>query len=460
MAKFTFNEIAYNDVNDFIYGYAPKKLEFDNGMVIGGGIVYPEINFTLPPMLVNESTISKAMSEYREMINEACQRAMELQVPGLLVEIELVPDMTFNPKWGVEVTKIVKDTMMEYQEKHGLKSLLRITPVDVREGNDLEHMYKGKHWDLVMQTFRECGEAGADLFSIESIGGKSLHDDAVMYCDIPKTVFSLGVVAARDMQRLWQNIVQIGEETNTIPAGDTACAFSNTSMVLGVRGMIPKVYSAVDRVMTSVRSMVAHEEGALGPDKDCAYEGPYIKAMTGTPISMEGKTAAVAHSSHCGNITAAVTDVWSNESVENKRLLGGNTPAICTEMLAYDCRLMNTATENGNALMLRDLLVESDSKLDAHAYILRPDVVLNISKEIVKGKSHFERVKIAGIEAVKEIKEGHSKGQLELNEREVTYLDMIENQLQSISDDEQEFIDSMLKNNTTAGFDPKKHDMA
>lgn len=459
MAKYNFNDLAYESIDNFVFGHAPKKIEFANGMVIGGGTVYPEVNFTLSPMQVNKNTIQKAFKEYKTMIQDTCQRAVELQVPGLVVEIELVPDMTFNPEWGIELTKIIKDVMNEYAAKSGLKSLLRMTPVDIREGNDLEHMWYGKQWDTLMHCFRGCAESGADLLSIESVGGKNLHDDAVMYCDMPKNVFSLGVVAAKDMQKLWKNIVEIANQANIVPAGDTACAFSNTSMVLAVRGMIPSVYAAVDRVMSAVRSMVAHEEGAIGPDKDCAYEGPYIKIITGTPISMEGKSSAVAHNSFCGNIAAAVADLWSNESVENKRLLGGNTAAICTEMLAYDCRLMNTATSAGQNIMLRDLFVESDSKLDAHAYIMRPDVVYNIAKEIVKGKSHFERTKIAGLKSVEELKKAEKAGKLILNQREMTYLDMIESQLTSITDNEEKFLDNMLKSNTTTTFDPKKYDL-
>ncbi|MDK2985588.1 MAG: methanol---5-hydroxybenzimidazolylcobamide Co-methyltransferase [Clostridia bacterium] len=460
MAKVTFNELAINNLNDFVYGHAPKKIKFDNGMVIGGGTVYPEVNFTLPPMQVNKNTISKAYKQYKEMTEGVCQRAMELQVPGLVIEIELVPDMTLNPEWGIETTKIVKEVMNEYQDKNGLKSLLRITPVDVREGNDLEHMWRGKHWDLVMDTFKGCAENGADLLSIESVGGKNLHDDGVMFCDVAKTVFSLGIVAARDMEKLWENIVKIAEETNIIPAGDTACAFANTSMVLAVRGMIPTVFSAIDRVMCAVRTMIANEQGAIGPDKDCGYEGPYIKAITGTPISMEGKSAAVAHNSFCGNIAAAVADLWSNEAVENKRLLGGMTPEICTEMLVYDCRLMNQFTASGNNLLMRDMLVESDSRLDAHAYIMKPSVVLNIAKEIIKGKTHLERTKIAAKAAVQEIRKGFENGSLELNERELNYLNMIDSQLESIPDNEEEFIADMIENNTTEKFDPKKYDIA
>lgn len=264
MSKFSFNELAVKNLNDFVYGHAPRKLKFDNGMVIGGGTVYPEVNFTLPPMQINKATIEKVLKMYKEMAENTCQRALELEAPGLIIEIEILPDMTFNPEWGIETAKIVKDVMNEYYQKHGLKGLVRLTPVDIREGNDLEHMWHGEHWDKVMRTFRGAAEIGADLLSIESIGGKNIHDDGTMYGDVAKTIFSLGVVAARDMSKLWENIVKIADEYNVVPAGDTACAFSNTSMVLAVRGMIPTVFAAMDRVMTGVRSLIAAEEGALG----------------------------------------------------------------------------------------------------------------------------------------------------------------------------------------------------
>lgn len=459
MAKVVFNDIAYSNLKDFVYGYAKKPVVLGNGMVIGAGTVYPEINFTLPPMTISKDTMPKVAAQYKEMITGVCEKAKELEVPGMLVEVELLPPCTFNPDWGNEVTKIVKDIMNEFQAKQGLKSVLRLTPVDIREGKDLKHMYHGEHWDKMMATFRGAGELGAELLAIESIGGKNLHDDATMNCDLPKALFALGVVGARDMAILWDQIVKIAAETNSIASGDTACGFANTAMVLAHKNFIPKVFAAVDRVMTAVRTMVAVECGAIGPDKDCGYEGVYLKAITGTPISMEGKTAACAHSSLVGNIAAALADCWSNESVENVRLLSGMAPTVSIEQLAYDCRLMNVATARGKALDLRDMLTESDSKYDPQAYVLDPAVVLKLSKEIVKGKTPFERTKIAAAATIAELRSAYKEGNLLLAEREVRYLDILEQQLSSVPDDEAEFTATMIKNNTTEKFDPAKYDM-
>jgi hypothetical protein len=43
--------------------------------------------------------------------------------------------------------------------------------------------------------------------------------------------------------------------------------------------------------------------------------------------------------------------------------LAGNAPEAFTELLAYDCRLMNTATANGKALELRDWLTLNRKEL-------------------------------------------------------------------------------------------------
>ena len=330
--------------------------------------------------------------------------------------------------------------------------------MDIREGRDLEHMYHGKHWDSVMETFRGAGETGADLLAIESIGGKHLHDDALMMCDLPKILFAYGVVGCKDMGILWDEIVKIAKETGSIASGDTACGFANTAMVLAERGLIPRSFAAVDRVMSAVRTIVAVEAGAIGPDKDCGYEGHYVKCITGTPVSMEGKTSACAHSSSVGNIVSSMCDMWSNESVENVRLLGGMAPTVYAEQLIYDCRLMNTATKKGQAQVLKDLFVESDVALDPHAYILDPKVVFNISKKIVAAKGHFEKTRVAGLAAIEELKKAYADGKVAMAERDAAYLDIMESQLLAITDEEA-FIADQIKNNTTAAFVPAQYDM-
>lgn len=461
MAKKIYNDLAYKSLDEFIYGSAKYPVTCKNGLVIGGGQILPELNFTLPQMLITNETIPEVLRQYKSITEDACKRAKELYAPGFVVEIELLPPATYNPEWGVEITRTVREVMFDYEAKHGLKSVMRITPVDIREDRESIHMWKGRHWESVLRTFEGCAKEGADFLAIESIGGKDIHDDAVMFCEITKSLFALGVLGARDMSKLWSAIVDIAERTGSIASGDTACGFANTAMVLADRGYVPKVFSAVVRVMSAVRSLVALEEGAVGPHKDCGYEGAYVKAITGTPISMEGKSSACAHLSPLGNIAAAVADLWSNESIQNIKLLGGMAPTVSMEQLIYDCRLMNEATVRGReqTLLMRDLLTDSDSRFDPQAYVLRPDVVMNISREIVKEKGHYNRTKRAALVAIDELRKAVTENKVIIQERELTWLDTMENQLNAVPQDEQEFISRMVEENESEKFVPGKYDL-
>ena len=70
-------------------------------------------------------------------------------------------------------------------------------------------MRSGEPWERLKRSLELCAEAGADILSIESIGGKEVHDQALMYGDFPGIVFALGVLAPRDMSWLWEQIGKI-----------------------------------------------------------------------------------------------------------------------------------------------------------------------------------------------------------------------------------------------------------
>ncbi|HWQ07025.1 MAG TPA: methyltransferase MtaB domain-containing protein [Feifaniaceae bacterium] len=454
-----FTKTAYQNLDEMLYARAKNPVSLKNGMVIGGGTMYPEINFTLPPMSIELSTMPEVIRQYREIITGICERARDLECPGFVAEIETLPPMTFHPEWGEQVCRTVVDIAKEYAEKYGIKSAVRITPNDIREGSGLVHMWHGSHWDSMLETFERCALTGADFLAIESVGGKETHDEAVLYCDMKKSIFALSVLGCRDMRKLWTEIMSIAERTGTVASGDTACGFANTAMVLADRRYIPKVFAAVVRVVSAVRSLVAIECGAKGPHKDCGYEGVYVKAITGTPIAMEGRTSACAHLSPVGNVAGCLADLWSNESIQNSKLLGGMAPAISFEQLVYDCRLMNTASARGTqtALLMRDLLADSDSALDPQAFVLRPDVVLEISKGIVAERGSYPRVRKAAALALDAIRRAQGDGRLMLDVKELQWLDRLEREVDEMPDSEDELIEEMLP--LCDKLDPRKYDM-
>ena len=441
-----YKSLAINNLDNFIYGVSPHPVELKNGLTIGGGTVYPELNFTLPNMIISEETMPEVCQQYTQMITEATTRAVELNAPGLQVEFELLPDHTLVPEWGAAVTRILRSVLNETQSKHGLKTALRVTPNDIREFARPPYMRQGEFVDNMFRSFELCAQEGADFLSVESTGGKEIHDDALLNGDLEASAFSLGVLASRDMAYLWDRIVSICNDHGAIPAGDSACGFGNTAMVLAEGRFIPRVWAAVVRVMTVPRSLVAFERGARGPNKDCAYEGPYLKAITGCPIALEGSEAACAHLSPIGNIAKAVPDLWSNESVNNVKLLGAMAPTVSLEQLVYATRLMNTASKHGRqaAQTLQSWWVESDSASDPQAYVLRPDVVLALAGEIIAEPTPYLRTRRAALAATACLRKANGDGQLNLSKMELRWLDKLSRQAETLPEDEGQFIAAMV----------------
>jgi methanol--5-hydroxybenzimidazolylcobamide Co-methyltransferase len=430
-------------------------------MTIGGGTVYPEINFTLPPMLVNALSMPEIERQYREIIAGVVKRASELEAPGLVVEFETLPPMTEHPDWGMAVTRILQEALEEAHAKEGLKSVLRVTPNDVREMERPPAMREGPLCESMFELFERAAEAGVELLSIESVGGKEVHDDALQLCDIGQVVFAQCVMGVRDMRFLWSRIGAIARKHGVHAAGDTACGFANTAMVMAEQRLIPRTFAAVVRCISAVRSLVAYECGAVGPGKDCGYENVILKAITGYPMAMEGKTSACAHLTRVGNVAAAACDTWSNESVQNVRLLGGMAPTCYLEQLVYDCRLLNEATAAGPeaAKILRDCLVRSDVALDPQAMVLAPENAIRVGAAIVKAADPYQAGIAAGKEAVAILTEALEEGRIKIPDREISWLDLIGNGLDALPEDEAEFIDQVMPGLDTSTFRSRDYDL-
>jgi methanol--5-hydroxybenzimidazolylcobamide Co-methyltransferase len=441
----TFSSLAYSAAEPMLYGISPHPVHCGLGITIGGGLVYPEVNFTLPAIDINQQTWVEVVAHYEQMATEILRRAASLSAPGIVLEFELLPAMTEHPEWGAEITTLLKRQMRAYHEKSGLPCALRVTPTDMRDKLKPPQLRSGEPWEQLRRSLNLCAEAGADILSIESVGGKEVHDQALMYGDFQGVVFALGVLAPRDMAWLWNQIGDVCDRhPGVVPGGDSACGFANTAMQLAHQKMLPEVLAAVVRAMSAVRSLTAFEQGAVGPSKDCAYEGPILKAITGFPISMEGKSASCAHFSPLGNIAASMCDLWSNESVQNVRLLSGNAPEVFTELLTYDCRLMNAAAATqGGALQMRNWMTASDQWLSPQAAVLSPDATMKIATAIVNADTPYHRTIAAGRAAVDVLNDGTQQGKLRLSKKEQQWLTRIDEALEEFPADEEILIDAM-----------------
>ncbi|NDP21097.1 MAG: methanol--corrinoid methyltransferase [Paludibacter sp.] len=441
-----YKSLVINNPEDLMFGIAPKPVKTRRGLEIGGGQVYAELNFTLPIMSINSSTLPEVYEHYRQITEGALERALHLQSKGVVLELETLLEMTKTPTIGIEIVKVMDEICEKYYQTHGLKSEIRLTPNDLREFERPAKQRTSQYLEPMFELFDKGSLAGGDLLSIESTGGKEVSDDALMNCDIKTVMFALSVLGVRDMQFLWKKIVAVANKNGKIAGGDSACGFANTAMVLAEKKYIPKVFATLVRVISVVRSIVAMEEGAIGPDKDCGYEGPFIKAITGIPISMEGKTAACAHLSPLGNIASACADLWSNESVQNIKLLSGMAPTAYMEQLEYDARLMNEALRAGklHRNVLQQLLVSSDIYTDPQALILAPENVIRISRELVKGDSYVANARNGALTALDIIDEALASGKMKLSDIELAYLPILRDELESIPENESDFVEMML----------------
>lgn len=446
MKRMKYNKLEIESADQLVFGTAPYPVTTSRGLVIGGGKVYPELNFTLPPMTVSEENMAEISRHYREIVTGALDRALHLESPGLVLEFETLVEMTQHPGIGIELVKIMNDICEDYYQKHGLITEIRLTPNDLREFERPPRQRSTKLLDPMMELFEKGAEAGGNLLSIESTGGKEISDDALMMCNMKQFVFTQAVLGVRDMQMLWEKIVNVADRTGRIPGGDTACGFANTAMVLAEKGYIPKTFAAIARIATIVRSLVAFEQGAKGPDKDCGYEGPFLKAIAGIPISMEGKSSACAHFSPVGNVSAACADLWSNESVQNIKLLSGYAPVVSLEQLVYDTRLMNEAIRDGKSTVnkLQDLFASSDTYYDPQALILAPVNVIEISREIVKGSNYIDATVRGCLKGMEIIENALETEQLKRDEREEVWMDTIKEELLSIPIKEDTFVEEIL----------------
>jgi methanol---5-hydroxybenzimidazolylcobamide Co-methyltransferase len=441
--KKTFKTLAIPDPQQLMFGRTPNPMTCGFGLTLGNGQVFPELNFTLPTMALEQKNWPAVVAQYEEIGSIIERAAARLKPPGLMAEFELLPPMTEHPSWGAELTSVLLKHLDQLHKDTGIPCALRVTPTDIRDVTKPPELRSGKPLELLLQSFEQCAAAGAHVLSIESVGGKEVHDEALLYGDIEGVIFALGVLASRDMEFLWERIVATCSKHKVVPGGDSACGFANTAMQLAGQGMLPEVLASVVRAASSVRSLVAYECGAYGPSKDCAYEGPVIKAITGAPIAMEGKSASCAHFSPVGNVAAAMCDLWSNESVQNVRLLSGPAPEAYFELLVYDCRLFNQALETKTENVYQNLLVSSDIHLSPHAYVLSPQSTSRIASAIVRETGHYAQTLAAAREAATLLREGVQHKELQLNSRETEWLERITRELNALPSDEQQMIVTM-----------------
>ncbi len=122
---------------------------------------------------------------------------------------------------------------------------------------------------------------------------------------------------------------------------------------------------------------------------------------------------------------------------------------------------MNVASSKGQkqAVQLRDWLSESDYRFDPQALVLSPAVVVDISRKIIKENTPFKRAVTAARVTVETIREAIRNQEVQVDEREIAYLDIMDRQIDSIPDSEDAFIANMIDACESEKFVPAKYDL-
>jgi methanol--5-hydroxybenzimidazolylcobamide Co-methyltransferase len=250
------------------------------------------------------------------------------------------------------------------------------------------------------------------------------------------------------MTMIWEDIRKIADKKGRIAAGDTDCAQANTAMFIA-GGLLDKnlahTLAIIARAISAPRTLAGYEAGAQGPGKDCGYENTIVKAITGCPISQEGKTSTCAHSDVMGNLVMQCCDLWSNESVEYHGEFGGTSVQCWSESLNYDAAMLNVATETGNAKMLRDILVLSDKYRDPQGYVLAYDNAYKVAESIAKdGDDLYLRAKNAAISCCDILNDADSS-KLVMSKFEIGALNDAKASLDAMTDESDTFMSDSLE---------------
>ena len=446
------DSMAYPSPDAMMFGTALNPVETKGGLTIGGGQVLPEI---VPhPRPGSEQTLKTLLREFERANQDALERCVTIGIPAIVIENEHISQMTRHTDWGMEVTTQSQQQIDSYKTKYGLQAAYRATIADIRKPDKVD-MRSSNRTHEMLAAFEACARH-ADIISIESLGGKEIFDHCIIRNDLTGLLFAQAVLGARDMAWLWSHIVTIAEKNDCIAGGDTDCAQANTAMFMAggfISRDVSHTLAALCRAVSASRTLVAYEMGAIGPGKDCAYENPIIKAITGIPISTIGKAAACANMDLCGNLMAAVCDLWSNEAVEYHAMFGGSSVEVFTEILGYDVAAMNSAIQLGFEREFQACLINSDRYRSPQSFILCPDNAWAIGQAMVlNNASCYARARAAAL----------TGGELMLSDSNLRFTafekeSLLEymRELEALPDDEENFIDLCLNRySKVKGFRP------
>lgn len=456
------SRMAYSSPEDMVFGRSKRPVSYGHGIKVGAGRVIPEINYA--PRAGAEADNEKLRREYVQYITkDVIVRAVNLGFPDLQLETEWISLMGRDMDLSASIVHSQKEYIEDMHDRFKINLAVRHTIPDLRLFEENVRGGENEFHSPLVESAETACENGADVLSVESIGGKELTDYAITHGDITAYLFGSGYLGSLDVDHLWTQLVDICKRNGTVPGGDTNCASSNMAMFMAGGFMdndVQKTFAAVARCISAARTLTAVEAGATGPGKDCGYENVIVKAITGTPMSQEGKSSQCAHCDLVGNLMAQCCDLWSNESVAYHPEFGGTSVQCWTGAIGYECSLMNTAITARKDKVLRDLYMFSDRGRSPESYVLAFDNAWRIGKAIADtGNNIYERSKAAAVMGTRILLDGYEKRELGLTRRQFSTLNRIFRELEALPDEEDLFLEMCLKKYQplVPGFRPENY---
>ncbi|MBP3385620.1 MAG: methanol--corrinoid methyltransferase [Candidatus Methanomethylophilaceae archaeon] len=457
--------MAYKDADELVFGHAQQPVSYGFGIKIGAGYVIPEINYAPRPGAEKDS--EKLRREYVDYISkDILNRAVTAGFPNVQLETEWVSQMN-QEKLSAPVVEGQKAICEKYHEEYGVNCAVRHTIPDQREAD--EGLKPGMGGRSYPEKLFECAEIacenGADNLSCETVGGKEFADYAVTNGDITAFLFGVGYLGSLDMTYVWQEFADIAKKNKAVAGGDTNCSGANVSMFMAggfLDNDVQKTFSAVTRCISAARTLAAWESGAVGPDKDCGYEGIICKAIAGKPTAQEGKNCQCAHCDLQGNLIAQACDLWSNESVEYHPEFGGTSVQCWLGSIGYEAALMNTAIQLGQEKTLRDLYMYADRTRGPEGYVLAYDNAYKVGQAIAEnGNDLYLRAKAAGLTGAKIIMNGYETKELALTNKQLDTLKSIIKTLEGLTDETDKIVEFCGKEykDSVPNYNPKNYDL-
>ncbi|MEM4093053.1 MAG: methyltransferase MtaB domain-containing protein [Conexivisphaerales archaeon] len=117
-----FKELAYQASDELIFSPSKHPLRYGYNLSIGDGKVVPELKYIIKEGLERDRNL--LIEEYSKITSSSIERAVELGLYNVQLEMEISEPMTIDPDLCTEIVAAQKGILQEYYERYGINAAL------------------------------------------------------------------------------------------------------------------------------------------------------------------------------------------------------------------------------------------------------------------------------------------------------------------------------------------------